>query len=237
MKKIKYLILVSLLVILTGCTPTVNITIEDNYKIKEEVSFEYDNIYEEKTNNQDYLDAYLSYYKNVIEAKEYNVDYEIGDKTTLVKVYRNSDSFCDTLNASLLTHHLYDSFRCEDTSDSIVIESIGNHAISKPQNEREFNFNRLIINVELPLKAEDSNADKIDGKVYTWEFDENSLPEKSIKLVLNKTKMEKNKKAADFKEQNKDTVSTIIIVVIIVGAIAGAIYICYKKYKETHEEY
>lgn len=237
MKKIKYLILVSLLVILTGCTPTVNITIEDNYKIKEEVSFEYDNIYEEKTNNQDYLDAYLSYYKNVIEAKEYNVDYEIGDKTTLVKVYRNSDSFCDTLNASLLTHHLYDSFRCEDTSDSIVIESIGNHAISKPQNEREFNFNRLIINVELPLKAEDSNADKIDGKVYTWEFDENSLPEKSIKLVLNKTKMEKNKKAADFKEQNKDTVSTIIIVVIIVGAIAAFIYICYKKYKETHDEY
>ncbi len=237
MKKIKYLILVSLLVILTGCTPTVNITIEDNYKIKEEVSFEYDNIYEEKANNQDYLDAYLSYYKNVIEAKEYNVDYEIGNKTTLVKVYRNSDSFCDTLNASLLTHHLYDSFRCEDTSDSIVIESIGNHAISKPQNEREFNFNRLIINVELPLKAEDSNADKIDGKVYTWEFDENSLPEKSIKLVLNKTKMEKNKKAADFKEQNKDTVSTIIIVVIIVGALAAFIYICYKKYKETHDEY
>ena len=186
MKKIKYLILVSLLVILTGCTPTVNITIEDNYKIKEEVSFEYDNIYEEKTNNQDYLDAYLSYYKNVIEAKEYRVDYVINDKTTEVEVYRNSDSFCDTLNASLLTHHLYDSFRCEETGESIVIESIGNHAISRPQNEREFNFNRLIINVELPLKAEDSNADKIDGKVYTWEFDENSLPEKSIKLVLNK---------------------------------------------------
>ena len=73
--------------------------------------------------------------------------------------------------------------------------------------------------------------------MYTWEFDENSLPEKSIKLVLNKTKMEKNKKAADFKEQNKDTVSTIIIVVIIVGAIAAFIYICYKKYKETHDEY
>ena len=237
MKKIKYLILVSLLVILTGCTPTVNITIEDNYKIKEEVSFEYDNIYEEKTNNQDYLDAYLSYYKNVIEAKEYNVDYEIGDKTTLVKVYRNSDSFCDTLNASLLTHHLYDSFRCEETSDSIIIESIGNHAISKPQNEREFNFNNLTINIELPLKAEDNNADNVKGKTYTWKFDEHSLPEKSIKLVLNKTKMENKKNVADFKEENKDNVAIIILSVIIVGVIIAAIYICYKKYKETHDEY
>lgn len=237
MKKIKYLVLISLLVILTGCTPTVNITIEDDYKIKEQVLFEYDNIYEEKSNNQDYLDAYLSYYKNVIDTKSYRVNYVINDKTTEVEVYRNSDSFCDTLNASLLTHHLYDSFRCEETGESIVIESIGNHAISKPQNEREFYFNGLTINVKLPLKAEDSNADKIDGKVYTWEFDEHSLPEKSIKLVLNKTKMENKKKAADFKEENKDNVATIVISVIIVGALAAFIYICYKKYKETHDEY
>lgn len=237
MKKIKYLILGCLLVILTGCTPTVNITIEDNYKIKEHVVFEYDNIYEEKSNNTDYLDAYLSYYKNVMDTKNYKVDYEVKDKTTLVEVYRNSDSFCDTLNASLLTHHLYDSFKCEDTSESIVIESIGNHAISKPQNEREFNFNSLTINIELPLKAEENNADNVKGKVYTWEFDEHSLPEKSIRLVLNKTKMEKNKKAADFKEENKDNVAIIIISVILVGALIAVIYICYNKYKETHDEY
>ncbi len=237
MKKIKYLVIISLLVILTGCTPTVNITIEDNYKIKEQVLFEYNNIYEEESNNIDYLNAYLNYYKNVLNAKEYKVDYNVKDKTTEVEIYRNSNSFCDTLNASLLTHHLYDSFRCEETSESIIIESIGNHAISKPQNEREFNFNNLTINIELPLKAEDNNADNVKGKTYTWKFDEHSLPEKSIKLVLNKTKMENKKNVADFKEENKDNVAIIILSVIIVGVIIAAIYICYKKYKETHDEY
>lgn len=237
MKRVKYLVLISLLIILTGCSPTVNITIKDNYKIEEQVLFEYDNIYEDHDSNDDYINTYLNYYNNLLKSKGYKVQYNLKDKTTEVEIFRNSESFCDTLNSSLLTHHLYDNFRCEEDSERIILESIGNQALSKTQKEREFGFNNLTVNIKLPLKAVESNADKVKGKVYTWEFDENTLPDKSIKLVLNKSKMELNKKTADFGEKNKNNILIISVSVIFIVLIVIAIRNLYKKYQETHDEY
>ena len=237
MKRVKYFIIIFVLLILSGCSPTVDITIKGNYNIEEHVSFEYDNVYEDSESNHDYINAYLKYYNNLLREKNYIVKYNVKDKTTEVDIFRNSNSFCDTLNASLLTHHLYESFRCEEDSERIIIESNGRHALTKPQKEREFNFNSLTINVKLPLKAEEDNADKVKGRVYTWEFNEHSLPDKSIKLVLNKTKMEVNKKAADFGEKNGGNILAIIFIGVFIGLLVFGIKYLYKKYQESHDEY
>lgn len=77
-KKIKYILIIVCVLLLTGCTVRSNITLENNGKTKEEVYLlnKTENLTSDKYSFEKLMDMMVSPYKQVLDFKAYSYTYE-----------------------------------------------------------------------------------------------------------------------------------------------------------------
>ncbi len=227
----KYLLIFTML-ILTGCSTTVNINMDDNYDTSEEVIVSFDNSLSESYDSvEEYADVYLDYYKNLIIARNYNYKVNIGKEKSNVTFTNSKTDVCNYVNNNLFSVYLYEKLRCTEDELYYIIESEGENSLSLPQNKKKFDIENLSINVKLPVEAEYSNADIVNDNTYTWKFDKYTGKEKSIYLKISKNVLKKNKNASEVKEK----LFSVFKILIIVGVIAGIIYAVIKAYNKNNQ--
>lgn len=239
--KLKSIFIIIMIFLVTGCTVDANVKLNYDYSVNEEIKIYYDNkLAVNYDSPSDYAKNYISYYNSAIRLKKYNYEIIDGKEESLVKFNKKEKNICDSIKYSLFSNYLYSDISCEEENGFYTIKSVGNQMITLPQNQKKFNVEKVRVSVELPISADEHNADNVSGTTYTWLFDEDSRNDKSIVLKISKNQLEKNKKDVERKQKNKevyDKIKIVTVILLVFVIISTTCFILYKKYRSNKIEY
>lgn len=240
-KKIKYILIIVCVLLLTGCTVRSNITLENNGKTKEEVYLlnKTENLTSDKYSFEKLMDMMVSPYKQVLDFKAYSYTYEKGKKLSGVKVYKSYKNICDYFNNSALNQYVYKYISCTENDFYYEIKNATEYIPYCAQCAEWPELGDVELKIKLPVSATEQNADEVDGNTYIWKYDENTK-DKNFYLKISKSALEESKKNYIKNQEIKKNRSKIINIGIIVGVIlliACVIFVFYKKYKKNNFDY
>ena len=194
MRKIKYLLLMIVVLLLTGCSGNYNLKFNNDLSINEELNIFIDNKLDnyERTYNlldqsgvdeNDYTVTVVKDQINIVYKKKYNSfeDYYLND--SLYKVLFENVEF--TKDNSGMKINAESLLKLDDKENENIINS--------------YDIEDFNINLELPFSINKNNADKVDNNIYTWTLD-NSDTYKNINIEF---------------DYNNDKVQSIILLVLM----------------------
>ena len=214
MNKIKFILSLCLIFMLSGCSVEYNLVINNDYSVEEDIiTYETSEYYRMFDSSKEEL--VNSFIRENEDAKKY--DYEIYEDDdnyganlslkykNILDYYENNNNFNEHFN------------KLDISKDGTIVEI---HAYDlknlSPFYQREYYIEDVVINIKLPKKALYSNADKIDEKehIYTW-YISASQTDADINI-----KYEENDLVKAFYSNY-----TIIIIVAIISTIVISIII------------
>lgn len=223
MKKIKLVILVCGMVLLSGCSAEYNLTIDETI-MEENISA----IFDKKTESD-----YASRMEKIRRTAYYNFDTRENEYYTFNKTEDDNNIFLN-YNYKYTNNNLYKSeavSRCyykrivNVTENNITINTDNQVACIYKDGNKE--IDSITVNIRTDLIVLEHNADKVNDKVYTWYINDENYSNKPIYI-----KMEKEKSGGSFVDQ---TISIVIIVLIII-AIGIIIYLrTHKKHLQNNK--
>lgn len=223
MKKIKLVILVCGMVLLSGCSAEYNLTIDETI-MEENISA----IFDKKTESD-----YASRMEKIRRTAYYNFDTRENEYYTFNKTEDDNNIFLN-YNYKYTNNNLYKSeavSRCyykrivNVTENNITINTDNQVACIYKDGNKE--IDSITVNIRTDLIVLEHNADKVNDKVYTWYINDENYSNKPIYI-----KMEKEKSVGSFVDQ---TISIVIIVLIII-AIGIIIYLrAHKKHLQNNK--
>ena len=188
MKKI--LILISFLLILSGCTVNYNITIDED-NIKEDINV-IDNITSTRT-REDIISFYNSWYPvymydgiindystKLDDAIYYNKSNLIDNGDNLIYTFSYNHKIDDYSKNTIWNLYLINNYLTNSSSKISIYSGKGMQLFNKSA------ITNLNINITTDLEVLEHNADKVSNNTYTWEYNLDNFRSKSVKLVLNK---------------------------------------------------
>lgn len=205
MKFFKYIFAVFLFVIVSGCTSSYNLIIDDN-KFTESISFSLDNntykLFPFDNNNSEFK-SYPFYNNNDILYDTVVTDIDNGKDITLSHEY-TSEEF-KTSNALNLC---FDNYSYKFDNDYYYFNVDGEFKCLY-QNES------VDINIITKYKVIENNADSVNGDVYTWHIDNSNKDYVSIKFKI-----------------DKNYSFNYIVIILFVFILISSSFIVYTTYKK-----
>ena len=169
MKKI--VILVSLLVLLTGCSVNYHIEIKDDLKVTETAYLEgNDELYNShyRTTKVKVLEELLDIYDSELKENNYQTEV-VKNEIPYVEVRREYQDIQEYLNNSKLFNNYFDKINYTKEGKIVKIETEGFNP-NEEENPDRFYVENLDIAIKSAYKVVDSNATKIDKKTNTYHF-------------------------------------------------------------------
>jgi len=204
MKKIKYLLLIIIVLLFSGCSGNYDLTLNKDLSVSEELDIYVINK----------SDAYDRTYQLLEEAgiSEDNYDIVVIDDKIRITYKQEYESFEDYYLSSNLYKMFFENieYKKDNKGLSINTESIfklndeNNHNIINSYNIEDFN-----INIKSPFKVNKSNADVVKDNTYTWTLNSND----NYKKI-----------SIDYSYRNNNSISIVMLVLI---GIASFILIGY----------
>lgn len=242
MKKFKIIILlICTIFLLSGCTIKSDVTLNHDGTVKEEVSvLANSKIFESEINSKEkMIDSVIEPHLKALQFKEYDYDYILGDDLSGAKIYKSYGNICDYFKNTAFNQYVYKYMNCiendyyyEISNDTEYIPYCSDCSDWPALNDIEFK-------ITLPIKAEEQNADEIDGNTYIWRYDENTR-DKSFYLKISKSALEQSEAEYNANVSRKKTINTMLVVVGVVAllAIIGFVgVVLYKKYQRNKLDY
>lgn len=223
MKIKKLLLLIFSIILLTGCSSTINIELSDS-TIKEEILItEKNNILYPNSNNV--LDEEIAYrLKNFEwEYEHYNIEKKEIDSNTTGKYYTYETSI-NSWNQFSILRKCYDKVRIYSSKTKIKIETSEKYRCGYL-----YGANDVIVNIKSKYLAKENNADSFNkkDKTYTWKINEKNYENKPIIIEFEKEKENNN---LIINEEDKTTTKIIkyVLIIVCIISIIGGIYIYIK---------
>lgn len=230
MKNIIKITMLCLIFILTGCSVEYNLTINDDYSISEKV------VASEQTKRMESLtrlksDSAISYLYNMYKRdnEKINLNKDIGSKNTTV-VATTSHSSIEEYSEKF-TSDIIKKINIEKDNDIVLLTA--NQSLSIDNNtDYSLIYDDIKINIYIPFKVIENNADQVSGNTYTWIIDKKSGL-KNIRIKYNEGSKQNN---VNIKINNKTynisyaiiTISGIIVLLLII------ILVVYTKNKKNN---
>lgn len=184
MKIKKYILLVSFMTLLTGCTATYNLKISDNTIVEKISLSEKKNLIDQEIADEQLENLFSNSTSNL---KKYNVTKEENKENiiyNLSQTYFLSDM--DSVNNIRVIKECFDAYNIvylDDSQTSFILQtSKGFHCLNYDYNE----IDSVDINIEIDNEVINNNADKINGNIYSWHIDKNNYADKYISLEFKK---------------------------------------------------
>ena len=216
MKKIKVLILFLGIILLTGCSGTYNLKINEDLTVEENIDFTI------SSNNDAYNKTLKLFEDNNISKDKYDV--VASDKNVKITYNETYDSIEDYIINSKLYKNLFDTINYENNGKEINISTSSVFKLDDSDSEfitEENNISLLQINVETPYKVVESNAENISDNIYSWTLNKDTT-NKDIDFKIN------------IRNKANSYISIIVlslIGVIVVGTITVIIIRIIKRQK------
>lgn len=234
----RFLILLICLFLLTGCNVKVNLTVDENKKVKENISISVLNIdvpYYGYDSSDEFLDHYKNEYSNIPGYKDFDIKTKSTNSNSIFKAKREYKSLEDYIKSySFLNIYNYayidntGNYLTFRTSKNLYLEMLQGEQLGHVGTERTYE-----ISVKFYNEVIESNADKVDksNNVYTWYIDKTTdLNDSDIYFKLG-PKVKYFVKFKDYIMEN--IISIIIIAIIILLILFSGLYIVYKSKKNN----
>lgn len=240
-KKNLLLLILVVVFLLTGCSVRSEVVVDYNGKVTEKVTvltnsaaFENDNYSKEQM-----IENVISNYSAALNYRGYQNDIVVGEKESGATFTHDYDNICSYFQDTGFNQYVYPHVSCSEDDYYITIQNDTEYIPYCSDCSDWPSLNNVELRLTLPVKAEEHNADEVDGNTYVWKYDENTT-DKDIYIKINKTALEENKKDVERQNEEKERQKVIITVSIVVGVIVVLALISlmlYKKYKSNKLEY
>lgn len=206
MKKYKIVLLIVILLSLTGCSFEYNMKIDTNTISEENI------VYIPNTDKNDIkqeVEKLVSRYTGPTNSLGMYKQSVIEDNNNFGMSYKKNYDTLNDYNNSLSFSICYDNYKLIKEKDKIVIST-----------SKRFNcFNKyselddVTINIDSSLEVESSNADEVNGNIYTWNINKSNADNKPINIVLKPNTEQKEK------QRQLSVVLLVISAFILLGII------------------
>ena len=217
---IKYLFLLILLVILSGCDVNYEVHITKDF-IKEKIDL-CENIETAKLKKSLYGDKYFTDLLLDIQIgyEYYTGELNIKDEKTVCYNYNEYEHLLENYQYDTLAFQCYDNISLFKENGKIVFETSGFNCY-----DYNSNLDNVVITLTSDYKVLEHNANEVNNNKYIWKFDKDNLDNANINLILSD-------------KINKSLFKTIFVVSLIIFIlIIGLIYILKKnKYKKIQNK-
>lgn len=209
--RVKKILIVLIMIILTGCTADYNLTLKADSTIKEEL------IVKVKDTNDTY-EGVVNLLENNVSKNNYKIS---RDSENIVVIYNKEYDDIETyILDSVIYKQIFDDIQINKTVDKTTLETAANFnnrnlSINK---DNEINFDEMKINIlsELPVRGE--NADKKEENKYTWIYNGNQKMEDISITYLNTPSIMTQK--------------SIIVIILIIVCSSSIGFIIYRRFKQ-----
>jgi len=205
MRKLKYIILIIMVLFISGCSGKYNLTFDKNLNLTEEL-----NVYIENENDN-YERTYQLLDQAGVSKDKYDVVVE-GDKINIT--YKETyPTFEDYYLDSKLYRMLFEEIEFNKSNTGMDIKTESNLKLDDKNNINIINaydIDDFDINIKLPFSVKENNADEVKSGIYTW------------KLKSSDTFKEINIK---FDYKNDNVRSIVLIALVSVVSLGILIYI------------
>ena len=213
-KKIKYIVISVLLLLVTGCSGNYNVKINEDMSVNEELYLTIEN------KEALYQKTLKIFNDNNVKEKDYEV--VLSDDNLKITYNASYNSIEEYILNSKVYHQLIDNIELNKSNnyvDLYVNEKLKLSNLNMKQNGTNLNdLDVLQVNIENPFEVNFSNAELVTDNVYTWTIKNGDI-EKKIQMQF--------KPSLDiFPYRQVIVLSVVIICFVIIGV---SIYIRYKK--------
>ena len=213
-KKIKYIVISVLLLLVTGCSGNYNVKINEDMSVNEELYLTIEN------KEGLYQKTLKIFNDNNVKEKDYEV--VLSDDNLKITYNASYNSIEEYILNSKVYHQLIDNIELNKSNnyvDLYVNEKLKLSNLNMKQNGTNLtDLDVLQVNIENPFEVKFSNAELVTDNVYTWTIKNGDI-EKKIQMQF--------KPSLDiFPYRQVIVLSVVIICFVIIGV---SIYIRYKK--------
>ena len=213
-KKIKYIVISVLLLLVTGCSGNYNVKINEDMSVNEELYLTIEN------KEGLYQKTLKIFNDNNVKEKDYEV--VVSDDNLKITYNASYNSIEEYILNSKVYHQLIDNIELNKSNnyvDLYVNEKLKLSNSNMKQNGTNLtDLDVLQVNIENPFEVNFSNAELVTDNVYTWTIKNGDI-EKKIQMQF--------KPSLDiFPYRQVIVLSVVIICFVIIGV---SIYIRYKK--------
>ena len=242
MKKIKIIVFICFMILLTGCSVESNVVMNEYGKVKENViiSEELSNLSTNEKRAETILKSTLNKYKVALDSREYSYDTKIENDKGVVKFTNNYNNIMDYFEGTVFSQYVYRQMKWTETVEYYEISNVSEH-IAYCEDCSDWPALPVIrVNITLPVSAAEQDADEVNGTTYTWIFNKDTPASKTFYLKINKNNLKERKNVVKKKKRQKKAlslISKILLVLMFLGILMLIIKYLIKKYKENKIEY
>ena len=228
MKKIKYLILLLVIVLFTGCSVKYDLNIDDDLSVTERVEAS-EKETDVKTNTGLVSESAVNYLYDIYKRDGINPSISSKiEKNSLVTVASTSHDTLDDY-VSNFTSDIFKKAKLSKSGNSYTLsfkqtEKLSSRAARAPV------YDKVDISITLPYKVTNHNADKVHKNTYTWEIRKDQEL-RNLKISFDTTTKNDSKifNFGFFKIQIKYSVLAVISILSVILLIVGIVYSNNKK--------
>lgn len=205
MKKIRYILILIIVLLFTGCSGNYNLTFNKDLSLTEELNVNIDN----KENT--YETTYSLFEKAGIDPDKYEI--LIVEDKVRIKYKEKYSSFEKYYLDSKLYKMLFENIEYKKDNKGMVINTKSTLKLDDKDNQNiinSYDISDFKININTPFSVNDSNADSIKDNTYTW--------------ILNSKDTYKDI-SIDFSYQQDNVYGLIMLIAIGIAVIATLVYI------------
>ncbi len=214
----KLLICFFIIFLMTGCSASYNLTI-DNNSFSEDIDI---NFVSDHAVSNGYCNV-----PSVVSSTEEYYDCDMTNNGVNYNIKYNYTYNLNSVNNGFFINRCYSNVDIQDTGDKIVLSTsdyfdcIYMYDIGK--------VDKVNINIKTDLKVLNNNADSISGNVYTWLIDETNYENKPILMEMQKDVM-----AKDIIEENDSFFTLWFVITFLIFVLVVAYVIIKIKAKRNN---
>ena len=219
MKKFKFVFLLVLLLILSGCKANYSVTLKSDGQVHEKLVMSFDSSKIEVNDKEAFIEDTIKSYKDNNMYTEYKIKYDVGKKTTTITATRKYSSMAEYITNSKFLPSIFEKTVYIDNFGEYGMQTQGEYyydAIYDVSVADEPLFDTIDIDIHSQLEIIDSNADKFDKNSNTLHWNIN----KDKKVFSINFKYNNSKKydiiIKDYLKNNWTSYVAILGIVIVV---------------------
>ena len=207
MKKIKIVLLLVVIILMSGCSGVYELTINEDLSVTESASFSLNQ-------NETTYDKALELLKKY-DISEEDSSVKSSDNIIKVSFTKKFSSIEDYILNSKIYPNITNNINYSNADRNLSMDTTAIFSTGIKNNDNivnNYDIGLLKINIQTPLHVKDSNADEVDSGIYTWNI-KNGDSKKHIKLDIG---------TESFSENYKYIIILAVIAIIIISfAVIG----------------
>lgn len=178
MRKFKFIAILLFVLLLSGCSGTYNLKINEDLTINESVDLTID------VSDGTYDSTLKLFEDNKIDESKYKI--VTSDDEINIKYNEDYDSIEDYILNSKLYKNFFDTIYYTNDRRKITLSTNGYFKLQNNKSNyivNDYDVSLIQINIETPYKVVENNAELVNKKIYSWSLNKNTTS-KNIDIVL-----------------------------------------------------